>query len=46
MAELDVMKRWILAEYNKHVTMSLWFVENGINAIPKPGDLEKKKPVL
>lgn len=42
MVELDVMKRWILAEYNKHLTMRLWFAENVINIIPNLGIQEKK----
>ena len=47
MVELDVMKRWILAECNKGLTMRLWFAENGIHVIPEPGDSkEKNKPVL
>lgn len=47
MVALAVMKRWILAECNKCLTMSLWFAENGINVIPELGDSEKKsKPVL
>lgn len=47
MVELDAIKRWILAEYNKYFKMRLWFTESGINVIPKSGDSGRKnKPVL
>ena len=42
MVELDAIKRWILAEYNKYLKMRLWFTESGINVIPKSGFRKEK----